>query len=185
MRIQVRTKRSRIPNTGLSSDLNPVELCANPEEAEAEIHEYAFFETYVWVCVCGDSQGGDWAHHQLDPHPSGGGSAGTTSPPSPYLSYFHASCFLRSEISISETGNDLEHFLNKNSSLSNFFDRIIKKDLIFPLSFPQGIIYFLFRDCCMSSNLICLYNLLLYRTSPHVTRILICNYSIQQTPVFT
>ncbi len=53
-------------------------------------------------CVCGGSQGGDWSHHQLDPHPSGGGPSGTTSPPSPYLSYYHASSFLRSEIAISQ-----------------------------------------------------------------------------------
>jgi len=37
----------------------------------------------------------------------------------------------------------LEQFLNKNSSLSNFLDRIIKNDLIFPLSFPQGILLLL------------------------------------------
>jgi hypothetical protein len=62
-------------------------------------------------CVCGGSQGGDWTHHQLDPDPSGGGSSGTTSPPSPYLSYFHASSFLQFEIAISETiGTVIDNF---------------------------------------------------------------------------
>ncbi len=57
----------------------------------------------------------------------------------------------------------LEQFLIIFSSLSNFLVRIIKKDLIFPLSFSQGIIYFFFHDCFfVFSNLIYLYNLFPY-----------------------
>ncbi len=48
----------------------------------------------------------------------------------------------------------LEQFLKIFRRSAIFLVRIIKKDLIFPLSFPQGIIYFFF----VFSNLLFMYN---------------------------